>query len=165
MHNSAILKGGGIFVDTTRAVIVNNTICCNSSGGIFLTHGSWGDITNNIICQNTSGEGIGAEAGAAFAVSYNNVWNNSPHNYTDDLISDSDISQNPLFINEEHDNYFPAPSSPCQHAGHPDPSYYNPYYSRNTMGAYGGPLWHYKYFTDVDNDGYSVIEGVSSSVS
>lgn len=95
--------GGGLY--HCNGFIVNNTIVGNtvgtgSGGGLFLCEGI---IKNNIIGRNR-GYGISSCSGH----NYNDVWDNSPANYSDSP-GPNDIPRNPLFA---VDGYWDANGTP-----------------------------------------------------
>ena len=64
--------------------------------------------------------------------------------YTDaDILyeGEGNISEDPLFVDAENDDFHLLPQSPCIDAGNPDPDFNDPDGSRNDMGIYGGPLY------------------------
>jgi hypothetical protein len=65
---------------------------------------------------------------------YNNYWDNAQNFNDPPLQAESDIFENPLFIDE---TYRLSPSSPCINAGHPE--VFDIDGSRSDIGVYGGP--------------------------
>jgi len=163
-ENSAYIGGGVAMFYAGQ--LINNTIVGNNAGllqpgevieealggnvyAVFYVELGQCMITNNIICNATSGGGLYfdyiEEDFEGTSVSFNNVWNNQPGNFlardpdTYDIISDGvvdrtgregNISQDPLF----GDNYHITSGSSCYDTGDPN---YIPYpWQRDIDGEY-----------------------------
>jgi parallel beta-helix repeat protein len=100
--NSAAVKGGGIACqDSVGFNITNNTLSENSAGtrggGIYLRASS-PNISNNIVSQSTSGEGIFCELGSEPLLSFNDFWANSGGEFGGSCgLGPDDISVDPVF--------------------------------------------------------------------
>lgn len=88
----------------------------NNGVGVFLT--------NNIVTQNTSGRGGAIYRNGFLAppvsVLFCDVWGNEGGNYGRVNAGNGTISEDPLFINVEENNYFLTEDSPCIDAGDPN---------------------------------------------
>jgi hypothetical protein len=129
-------------------IMVNNTICSNSSG-IYLDYIS-AVIRNNVVADNTD-RGIYRFAGAESGYDYNNVWNNGSHNEP----GPNGISKDPLLFPD----YTLSAISPCIDRGDPDPQYNDPDGSRNDIGAYCLPEY---LCGDINNDGQVNVTDITS---
>lgn len=144
--NSAIIGGGVIMAG---GQLSNNTIVGNDAsfqegsqfGGnvyiIFEPEFSSTRIFNNIICGATSGGGIVWQGVfSPDAIQFNNVWNNTPGNYSNGTVDNntgqfifdgqanqtgigSNISGDPLFVDADTNDYHIQTGSPCINAGDP----------------------------------------------
>ena len=117
--------------------LINNTICDNSDGGLYLEMESGAYLKNNVICNN--GEyGILVEWGSA-DVLYNDVYGHD-HNYWGDIGDQTgingNISADPLFVNGSGGDYHLIPGSPCIDAGDPADSVPPGGGDRIDMGAF-----------------------------
>ncbi|MHC4744228.1 MAG: PKD domain-containing protein, partial [Planctomycetota bacterium] len=114
-------------VDTRQAG--NVYALTDAEGGQFITR-----VRNNVICNAPSGAGIYMEGVGDDAIAFNDVWGNLPGNYmmydldsgemvVDGAIDRTDtygnISEDPLFVYPEGDDYHLLPDSPCIGAGDP----------------------------------------------
>jgi hypothetical protein len=121
--NSALLNGGGIFIDASSLNLVNNTIVENSAvwpfnpglpckgGGIYFT-GSSMTITNTIFWNNEAvieGNQIYIENLPIVSITYSDI--------QDGWIGEGNISSNPFFINADNNDYRLKYNSPCIGAG------------------------------------------------
>ncbi|MBL7131354.1 MAG: right-handed parallel beta-helix repeat-containing protein [Candidatus Omnitrophica bacterium] len=147
--SSGIIKNNCIFNNSHSGVacyessdvsIENNTIVANGgNGGIQCQNNSSPVIKNNIIVGNNSGPGhfgICCYGNSYPDISYNDVFDNDDANYQGCSAGIGDISQDPLFVDPDNDNYHLQETSPCIDAGDPDPQYNDPDGTRNDMGAY-----------------------------
>lgn len=140
--NSAFIGGGVIMAG---GQLRNNTIVGNDAsfqggsqlgGNVYIifepefpsTH-----ILNNVICNATSGGGIIWDGVLSpDAIQFNNVWNNNPGNYgsadpgtgqfifdgqADQTGIDGNISQDPLFVDAQANDYHLQTDSPCINSG------------------------------------------------
>jgi len=143
--NSAYVGGGVIMAGGSLS---NNTIAGNDAsfqggtqagGNVHMVFSP--DITptrilnNNIIFGAKSGGGISWEGDyPGGIIKFNNVWNNTPDNYgfavpgvaeltyggqADHTGIDGNISQDPLFVDIQTDDYHLQTGSPCVNAGDP----------------------------------------------
>ncbi|RLG43212.1 MAG: hypothetical protein DRN81_06955, partial [Thermoproteota archaeon] len=96
-------------------VIQHNTFYSNTAwingGGIYIGAGS-AYITATIVVTN-SGGGIYNASTVTPALAYNDVWGNSPSNYTGVAASATDISTAPLFVNAPAGDFHLQAGSPC----------------------------------------------------
>ena len=116
-NNIVTVNGSdGIHGSSSNPTITNNTITANSGNGIYLASSS-PSITNNIITGNSS-SGIYADGSSSPAISYNDVWSNSPDYGGTASAGTGDISADPLFVNPAAGNYhIQQPTSPCIDVG------------------------------------------------
>jgi hypothetical protein len=144
--NSAFIGGGVIMFGGNLS---NNTIATNDAsldggaqwgGNVYTAFGQdemigHSQIFNNIIFGAKSGGGIVWEGDyQAGMIQFNNVWGNTPGNYgfmdpataefiyddqADQTGIDGNISQDPLFIDVETNDYHLQTGSPCINAGNP----------------------------------------------
>ena len=128
--NTASLRGGGISIDDSSAVIVNCTIINNTvnkigelggtGGGIYIVDSS-PTIINCITANNTAlsaGGGIYVDTSSSPNITHNDVCNNSPNNYAgiaDQTGTNGNISQDPKFAGVG--DYHLDTSSPCIDTG------------------------------------------------
>jgi beta propeller repeat protein/parallel beta-helix repeat protein len=150
IYDNSALVGGGVILFGGR--LINNTIVGNDTnasaqagsgpgGNIYIVSDpSFPQylILNNIICNAPSGGGISGEGAIDESViSFNNVWGNSPVNYTqlsDRTGTSGNISQDPLFVDAGAKDFHLQMNSPCIDAGDPD---YAPYpWQRDIDGDY-----------------------------
>lgn len=120
----------------TPVQMINNTVVGSQLGLVVFNAGN-PIIKNNIVAGNNSG--ISASSSEAPALSFNDAFNNLLGNYRGVAAGLGGISADPVFDPTQPGAYYLATTSPCIHAGDPDPAYNNPDGTRNTMGAYGGP--------------------------
>lgn len=152
---NCILTGcgaSGISLDagTSEYFIYNNTIVSNSKHGVSIDCGGFYPsdiyIRGNIIAFNGSYgvSGYGYNGGVH---SYNNVFSNLDGDYGDNKLDDSEIAENPRFIDKDNGNYILKSDSPCIDSGRPSEVYNDPDGTRNDMGAFAGPdaaaFWPY----------------------
>lgn len=144
--NSAFIGGGVIMFGGNLS---NNTIVANDAsldggaqwgGNVYTAFGQdemigHSQIFNNIIFGAKSGGGIVWEGDYQEGViQFNNVWNNTPGNYgfaapgageftydgqADQTGIDGNISQDPLFVDLQTDDYHLQAGSPCINTGDP----------------------------------------------
>lgn len=131
VENEATYYGAGIFINFgTNPQIRSNTIVGNSAGvrggAVFYTREVTSFIANNIIAKNGAPVGGGvhaAEPGLAPAFACNDAWQNSGGNYTgfltDPTGQNGNISADPLFCNQNLDNFTLDENSPCAPANSP----------------------------------------------
>ena len=144
LRNSTDGNGGAIYVAGAAAIMLNNTFVGNesgASGGALYTAISAGtQFINNIVVHNsTNGGRSGAVCAfmSQVAARYNDVWENEGGNYQGVQEGDGAISMDPLFIDEDNDNFYLSEDSPCIDAG--DPDYFNDFDgSRADIGCYSG---------------------------
>ncbi len=140
LENTAEEHGGGIFIEQSPIVTMNNvTVAGNSApeggGGIFIQT-SLVTINNATITGNNAevGSGILLFNGSSSSIVNSIVWGNGGEQsiYLDDFseanITFSDaawegegnINQNPLFVNPDANNFSLQSNSPCIDSGSPD---------------------------------------------
>ena len=146
--NSALVGGAAVLLYTGR--LVNNTIVGNDAsvppfpagagfaGNIYAaSEPEFGQcvIVNNIICNAKSGGGMFSAGSGEDLIAFNNVWNNTGGNYgmqnpqtgeqiidgaVDRTGKDGNISEDPLFVNPQGNDYHLQMDSPCISAGDPN---------------------------------------------
>ena len=163
--------GGGIYVSSSAefSLIENNTIVNNTArswgygGAMYIYEVDEITIRNNIIAYNwnsTTGGIHFTSCPTTLTLTYNDTYSNQGNDYFGCTPGDGTISEDPLFVDEENQDYHLQPSSPAIDAGDPalefndleDPL--NPGFAlypamgtvRNDMGAYGGPKVKYNTF-------------------
>jgi parallel beta-helix repeat protein len=162
-HNYADFRhGGGIYVyrSASATIIENNTVVSNIAiswglgGAMYIDEVDEITIRNNIIANNLNNSTGGihfVSCPVTLTFTYNDVYNNQGSNYFG-CPGDGNISEDPLFVDPENQDYHLQLGSPAIDAGDPDPAYNdpkdpaNPGYAfypamgtvRNDMGAYGG---------------------------
>jgi parallel beta-helix repeat protein len=125
-RNSADYYGGGISVFLGTSVITNNVITDNwvgkdDGGGIVCLPSSYSFICNNIVTGNRAGDrgtygGIFGW-GSFVAITFSNVWDNTPNNLGGCSLGYGCISADPKFQNPNNDDYHLKSSSPCIDSG------------------------------------------------
>lgn len=154
--NTAYEDGGGIYCNQSSPNLNNVIVCGNLAlglgGGIYCSYGSFPQLVNVTISENSShyGYGGGIYCDSSYPYIVNCIlWNDSPQEifawesfqiYYSDIQGGWEginLNSNPLFIG--NGDFHLQPGSPCINAGNPDPKYNDPDGSRNDMGAYGGP--------------------------
>ncbi|MEN6384195.1 MAG: choice-of-anchor Q domain-containing protein [Phycisphaerales bacterium] len=122
--NSAIIGGGVILLG--GGALVNNTIVRNeadSVGNLYFISGStsYDMAVNNIICFAGQGGGVYCEnPGDLNLFKYNCVWGNVDGDYCevpDQTGINYNISQDPMLVNLDTDDFHLKPYSPCINAG------------------------------------------------
>ncbi len=143
--NTAVSKGGGLFVPAGLAQVVNCTFNDNkakSGAGAAAASGSMLDVASTIFVHNaTSGGGSStlaavAPAGAGTSVvnHYNDFFANTGGNYLN-TFDNVGLS----LLDPQLSVCCPAVGSPVLNAGIPDAHFNDPNGTRNDMGACGGP--------------------------
>ena len=124
--NSANYSGGGIYNEyyssptVTNCDFVGNSAISGSGGGMYIYDCcSSPAIHNNIIVGNTAstGGGIWSDGTSSPTIDYNDVWNNSPNDYSGCSAGPHDISYDPVFVNPAVGDYHLQSSSPCIDTG------------------------------------------------
>ncbi|MGD9116922.1 MAG: right-handed parallel beta-helix repeat-containing protein [Dehalococcoidia bacterium] len=124
LDNEATNYGGGVGSSGAPATVVNCTLYENVAiwgGGIF-SMDSDSVVENCIVVANiaiTGGGGIYVSGGSP-TIDYNNVWGNTPDNYSGGTGGTHDISTDPLFIDTDNYNFSLRGNSPCIDAGDND---------------------------------------------
>lgn len=142
-------EGGGAHVEDGLSAFENITSVGNAAtmGGGFAAMGMGSQtLMNSIVAQNTTGDGIYVDSGAAFSGAYNNVYGNTSANYngiTDPTGGSGNISADPMFVSwtddsVDNDDFHLAGGSPSINTGNPGAAYYDADSTRNDQGAYGG---------------------------
>ena len=123
--NSANYSGGGMYNEyyssptVTNCDFVGNSATSGSGGGMYNNDYVSPAIHNNIIVGNTAstGGGIWSDGTSSPTIDYNDVWNNSPNDYSGCSAGPHDISHDPLFVNRAMGDYHVQSSSPCIDTG------------------------------------------------
>jgi hypothetical protein len=123
--NSANYSGGGMYNEyyssptVTNCDFVGNSATSGSGGGMYNNAYVSPAIHNNIIVGNTAlaGGGIWADGTCSPTIDHNDVWNNSPNDYSGCSAGPHDISHDPLFVNRAMGDYHLQSSSPCIDTG------------------------------------------------
>ena len=147
IYNNSAYIGGGLVLLASGNVINNTIVGNDANleieggtgiaGNIYaLSDPDFGGgqylIANNIICDAKTGYGVLMSGSGGGLIISNNVWNNSPSNYveedsqtgnigqgrgTDKTGRNGNISQNPLFVDPNNNDYHLQFDSPCIGAG------------------------------------------------
>jgi hypothetical protein len=126
------LRGGGVYVNTGIADLINSTVAYNDSGGL---ENKSGIVTakNSIFFFNSA-----RQLSGTVKATYSDIqdcWG---------VPEDSNKCLNPIFLSPE--SLIIVPGSPCIDGGDPDPMYNDVCFPpslgtvRNDMGAHGGPF-------------------------
>lgn len=130
--------------------IFNNSIMLNAKTGVSIVQSygsdpSQANLQGNIIYSNGQ-NGISLVVRTE-NIAYNNVYNNTNHDYNKCDPGIGDIAQNPRFIDENSGNFALRSDSPCIDSGRPGATHNDPNGTRNDMGAFAGPgsaaFWPY----------------------
>jgi hypothetical protein len=112
---------GVVVTDQARAVLVSNTIAKNGGGAAFLGT-SQGEVAGNIIGLNVAGVTIAPSA--RVSLSYNAFYNKDdylregpPAVPAPDLKPQSDVSQDPRFVDPANGDFHLHPESPLKKVG------------------------------------------------
>lgn len=148
-NNRATSRGGGFYNGSGSPILWNNTFFSNTAnyGGGFYNLSGAPAIRNTIMAGNvvtTTGGGIyDHPAGGTPVLDYNDVWGNSPNNYSGVTAGSHDISADPLFINPTAYNLHITTGSPCLDTGDPATPLsndrdgnYRPLFDGYDIGAY-----------------------------
>ncbi len=119
----------GVYIDSTRADITNNTFQSNSRGFYCLSGLA---VAKNNIVVGSSEYGV---SGNFAVLAYNDVWNNGIDYDGGATPGLGNISADPLFQAPVELNFNLSANSPCVNAGDPEPIYNDPDGTRNDMGA------------------------------
>ena len=106
----------GISVGNGTANVFNNTIVHNSGTGISCLSGTGVSLKNNIIAYN-EGYGILCGASPAPVISHNDLWSNVTGTYSGCGPGEADITVDPLFKDDEANDYHLTYASRCIDAG------------------------------------------------
>lgn len=142
LRNNSDGQGGAIKLEASAAIMLNNTFVGNETreegAALYAASGIGIQFINNIVAHNNSRRGAAVCASRLFAqvtARYNDVWENEGGNYSNVQQGEGAISEDPLFINEEEDNYYLEEDSPCIDTG--DPNSLNDFDgSRADIGCY-----------------------------
>ena len=118
----------------------NNVIIGKFAEYSILT-GEGNDVKNNVVINGT--KGIAVQPGHFPTIKYNNVWNNTK-NYINFTPDSTNLSVDPMFVNEDSLDFRLQMFSPLIDAG--DPEILDKDGSRSDIGLFGGPYGEsYKY--------------------
>ncbi len=126
--NGNTTNGGGILIDGTYGpfVLMNNTIVDNAAGtpsgggGVYLKGGAGtpgGTVANNLVAFNTSGIDTDGSNPANVTLTTNDVFGSDFNNYDNLSPGASDISADPLFVDQIDHDYHLTAASPCIDTG------------------------------------------------
>ncbi len=117
-RNEAAAGGGGLYNAAGSPLVWNNTFYSNAAGtggGLYLAAGS--PVVSNTIVANNADYGI---HGAAGTLAYNDVWGNSPLNYSGVSTGTGSISADPRFVDIASGDFHLRVDSPAINAGDPN---------------------------------------------
>jgi len=147
-RNEAVVSGGGLYNANGSPLVWNNTFYSNTAltgGGIFLSSGS--PAVSNTIVVNNANYGI---CGSAGTLAYNDVWGNSPSDYSPARTGTGSISDDPRFVGATSGDFHLRSDSPVIEAGQPNVAQPDmdrdgnprplPQSGRHDMGAYENGL-------------------------
>lgn len=137
-NNIIVTKDVGILTDLfSDAMITNNTIVVSNLACIKVGLSTTSIIENNILVglDKQKVAAISSSGSLSMNTNFNDIWNTTEFY----LSGMANKTLNPLFINEDIQNYQLLPNSPCKDAGSPLTKYNDVDGSRNDMGAFGGP--------------------------
>jgi parallel beta-helix repeat protein len=126
-NNATFAEAGGIKVHSCSPIITGNTIVGNScvkdgAANLSINFSDNVPITNNIITNGLNGPGVYLYSSSVI-FKYNNVWSNEGGNYEgipDQTGLNGNISENPLFVNSDSNDFHLQATSPCIDAGDPE---------------------------------------------
>lgn len=134
-------KGGIVAEGNCNASVTNNTILGNLGNADGISFGLWVEnarptILNNIIIGNSIGyQAVGENRPRE---DYNDVWENRTDFGEGTEPGPHTLSQDPMFMKTEFDDYRLNFRSPVRNAGSPEEVYNDSDGSRNDMGAFDG---------------------------
>ena len=123
--NSATTAGGGAAL-LSGGQLMNNTLVANDApqaGSVYASSDSNGQclVSDNIICNATAGGGLYVDSQDHITqAGFNDVWSNTGTNYPggQDLTGvNSNISQDPAFVDATNNDFHLQDVSPCINAG------------------------------------------------
>ena len=130
IDNTSADAAGAICISFCTAEIRNNTIVGNSAdngsggGGIVLFFAEGTSIIEDNIIVNNSADGTGEGGGgllvlfSSCSLDHNDVWGNTPDNYSGCSAGPNSISEDPWFVYNDDGDYFLAQDiSPCIDTG------------------------------------------------
>jgi len=149
MRNSIValneaLLGGGMYPDSTSGVVANNTFDRNDAavfgGNIYIDTPLALDMRGNIISYGYK-NGIFIPSLDQLTFAYNNLYGNTPADYTGAVPDTTNISMHPQYADTSRAvlDYHLAVHSGSIDAGDPAVEHNDPDGSRNDQGAFGGP--------------------------
>lgn len=122
--------------------IYNNTIYVSQTlaYGIVASKAAGAQIVGNVIALTATRaqRGIDMRECEDYEVSYNTVWTEAGHEMSGEP-GEGNLFADPLFVNPSKGDFRLRADSPCRDAGNPDPAWNDVDWTRNDMGAYGGP--------------------------
>ena len=128
----------GILINLfSSATITNNTILVSDYACIHAGLSTVTVIENNILISLDSAKAaaIVQVSSKSLSLNYNDMWNT----HSTYITGTANKFLNPLFVNEDVQNYRLSSNSPCKDAGNPFVGFNDRDGTRNDMGAFGGP--------------------------
>ena len=144
IYNNLIIGGKrGIISNPMQQSIYNNLMINNSSLGIQFYNND--TIKNNLIVNSWKGLSLW-EGSTNYITKFNNSWNNN-YNYYGFTPDSTNLSVDPMFVDEDSMDYHLQMYSPLIDAG--DPDILDKDGSRSDIGLYGGPLGEITAYQDL----------------
>ncbi|MFA6979901.1 MAG: cohesin domain-containing protein [Ignavibacteriaceae bacterium] len=137
-NNIITAMSAGILINLfSSATITNNTIIVSDYSCIHAGMETVAVIENNILIglDSTKAAAIVQVSSKSISLNYNDMWSTYPTYIT----GTANKFLNPLFVNQDVQNYRLLSNSPCKDAGNPFVGFNDQDGTRNDMGAFGGP--------------------------